>query len=251
MVTKALQVTGINEIKQVEIELPEIGDYELLMEVVVNVPKQIDREKAKEAGYVPYIAGCEFGGKVIGIGKGLEGQYKIRERIAVFLSDEDRRDPAFRYIGGCSQYVVIPEAYIKAGKVVAYDHNAFYYGALAIPTAGALVEGRRSEIAGSCGYSLDDIKSAVSYAAAGMIEPAVFVSHIGGIDAEAEEILKGENGFGQKLFYSHLSFPLIAIRDLKLSENPLMKALSEICEEHNGLWSPEAEVYLLNHAARI
>ena len=129
MITKVLQQLGKNEIKQEEIVLPEINDNELLMEVVVNAPKRIASEKTSETVDAPYIVGREFGGKVIDIGGNLVKQYKIRDRIAVFLSDEDRKDPAFRYTGGCSQYVIIPDSYIQAGKVVTYTHSAFFYGA--------------------------------------------------------------------------------------------------------------------------
>lgn len=251
MITKALQLVGKNEIKKAELELPEIQDNELLMEVVVNAPKKLDRDNAADAEAAPYIVGNEFGGKVIGIGKNLEGQYQIRERIAVFLSDADRKRSELRYMGGCSQYVIIPEAYIREGKVITYDHSAFYYGALAVPTAKAIAAGRNSGEDHGCGCGLEDIRKAVSLAASGVVEPAAFVTHIGGIDSEAEEILKGENGSGQKLFYSHLSFPLTAISSFGEREDPLMKGLYEICKAHNGLWNPDAEVYLLNHAARI
>lgn len=251
MITKALQLVGKNEIRQSELVLPEIRDDELLMEVVVNVPKRTDREEAAAGQNAPYVIGREFGGKVIGIGKNLEGTYKIRERIGVVLDEEDRKDPNYRYLGGCSQYVIIPESCIRAGKVISYDHSAFYYGALAASAAAALAEGRKNETAGPCNCSLNDMREAVSLAAAGVIEPAVFVSHVGGIDAEAEAILKAADEPGQKLFYSHLSFPLTSISSLGLCDDPLCKALHEICREHNGLWCPEAEVYLLNHAARI
>lgn len=251
MITKVLQLVEKNEIKQVELDLPEIKENELLMEVVVNVPKKIDRENACEVTNVPYIVGNEFGGKVIGIGKNLKEQYKLRERIAIFLGDEDRIDSDYRYIGGCAQYVIVPESYIKAGKVVTYDHSAFYYGALAMSTTVALTAGMKRAVNCSYQYSLDDIKKSVSCAALGVIEPGVFVTHIGGMDSEAEEILKNETDPGQKLFYSHLSFPLTAISNLAFSKNPLFKGLYEICKAHNGLWSPEAETYLLNNAARI
>ncbi len=251
MITKALELAGKNEIKQVELELPEIQDNELLMEVVVNSPKKIDREKTSDPEDIPYILGREFGGKVVGIGKNLEGQYKIRERIAIVLSDEDRKNSDFRYLGGCSQYAVIPESYIQAGKVISYDHSAFYYGALAVPTANALTAGMKSREGQAWGCSLEDIRKAVSLAASGVLEPAVFVTHIGGIDSEAKELLTEDSDPGQKLFYSHLSFPLTAISSFGLSDDPLMKGLHEICSGHNGLWNPEAEVYLLNHAARI
>jgi hypothetical protein len=55
---------------------------------------------------------------------------------------------------------------------------------------------------------------------------------------------------GKKLIYTHINMPLTAIDDFgKLGEkNPLFKELAAICDRHNGLWSVEAEEYLLANA---
>ena len=65
--------------------------------------------------------------------------------------------------------------------------------------------------------------------------------------AEATLSLPGIPG-GKKLIYNHLQMPLTAISDFrKLGEkDPLFKALADICDRHNGLWSVEAEELLLS-----
>jgi hypothetical protein len=46
--------------------------------------------------------------------------------------------------------------------------------------------------------------------------------------------------------------PLVAIDDFaeKGKTDPLFRQLAEITSEHRGLWSPEDEAYLLEHAPR-
>ena len=54
---------------------------------------------------------------------------------------------------------------------------------------------------------------------------------------------------GKKLIYTHLEMPLTAIADFaELGKTePLFAKLGEICDRHQGLWSVEAEEYLLGN----
>ena len=47
--------------------------------------------------------------------------------------------------------------------------------------------------------------------------------------------------------------PLTAIDDFaeKGKTDPMFAKLAELCAANNGLWSPEAEAYLLAHAKKI
>ena len=58
---------------------------------------------------------------------------------------------------------------------------------------------------------------------------------------------------GKKLIYNDISLPLTAIADFeeKGKGDPLFAALAEICSRHNGLWSEEAEKYLLVHGKKL
>jgi hypothetical protein len=54
---------------------------------------------------------------------------------------------------------------------------------------------------------------------------------------------------GKKLIYTHLEMPLTAIDDfaeLGKADAKFAK-LAEICDRHQGLWSVEAEEYLLKN----
>ena len=81
------------------------------------------------------------------------------------------------------------------------------------------------------------------------LDPAGLVTHVGGLNAvpDATNNLPHIPG-GKKLIYTHLEMPLTPISDFaKLGEtDEFFKKLAEICDRHKGLWSVEAETYLLS-----
>lgn len=113
-------------------------------------------------------------------------------------------------------------------------------------------------IVGTSGGNTDDMREALDLMGRNTINPAVMVTHILGIDHAAETIKKlpGIPG-GKKLTYTQISLPLVALDELDgLGErNPayadLGRELSRIVKDHNGLWSVEAETYLLAHAKPV
>jgi hypothetical protein len=58
---------------------------------------------------------------------------------------------------------------------------------------------------------------------------------------------------GKKLVYTGISMPLTALDDLaeRGKDSPLCGGLAEIVARNNGLWSAEAEAYLLENAPSI
>jgi hypothetical protein len=86
------------------------------------------------------------------------------------------------------------------------------------------------------------------------LDPAGLVTHIGGLDAviEATKHLPEIPG-GKKLIYTHITLPLTPISDFaRLGEtNTIFKTLAEICDKNLGLWSVEAESYLLANADKL
>ena len=94
----------------------------------------------------------------------------------------------------------------------------------------------------------------LALAAAGRINPAIMISHVGGLDSVIPTVMNLPNIKGaKKLVYTNISMPMTAIEDFaKLGEtDPFFKDLAEICERHNGIWSEEAEKYLLKNAKPI
>ncbi len=106
-----------------------------------------------------------------------------------------------------------------------------------------------THIVGTSGGNTDDMNEALAMMAKGL-DPAGLVTHIGGLDAviEATNHLPEIPG-GKKLIYTHIEMPLTAISDFaKLAEtNEVYKTLAQICDKNMGLWSVEAESYLLSN----
>lgn len=100
------------------------------------------------------------------------------------------------------------------------------------------------------GGNTADMIESLELTAAKRIDPAVMVTHIGGLNAAAETTLNlPKIPGGKKLIYTHLTMPLIALTDLRAKgeqdNDPRYTALADIVDAHNGLWCPEAEEYLL------
>ncbi len=103
---------------------------------------------------------------------------------------------------------------------------------------------------GTSGGNTDDMLESLRLMEAGRLNPAVMVTHVGGIDCAKDSTLNlPKIPGGKKLVYTHIDMPLTAIDDFeKLGENdPFFKKLAEITAKNNGLWSAEAEKYLLEN----
>ena len=87
---------------------------------------------------------------------------------------------------------------------------------------------------------------------AGKLNPSTMITHVGGLDAVIETTLNLPNiPGGKKLVYNNVSMPLVALDDLKGMDGDLYQGLAGLVEKHNGLWSPEAERFLLENALAI
>jgi len=110
-----------------------------------------------------------------------------------------------------------------------------------------------THITGTSGGNNDDLREALDYLSQGL-DPAGLVTHIGGLDAVTDTTLRlPEIPGGKKLIYTHATMPLTAIDDFaKLGEkDPLFAELAKLVEKNKGLWSVEAEKYLLEHETCI
>jgi len=418
MKTKALRLYGKSDLRLEEFELPPIKEDELLVKIVSDslcmssykaavqgsdhkrVPDDIDKK--------PTIIGHEFCGEIIEVGGKYKEKYTIGQKFALQPAMRDSQIAAgysFPYVGGNTQYAIIPECYIERDCVLLYEGESFFQGSLAEPIScviGAahasyhtqrgdynhrmgIVEGGRTASLASCGpmglalidylihcdrkpsllvvtdidnarinramellppskaevvgvkmiyqntgktkdpvgllrelsgsegfddvfvfapvssvieqgdailgydgclnffagpadpaltarcnfYNVhynathimgtsggntDDMKEALCMSAAGKLDPAILLTHIGGLDAAAEATLRLPElpGF-KKLIYNGISMPLTALSEFKEKgkKSRLFESLAEICEKNNGLWCNEAEKYLLENAVKL
>ncbi|MDO4479607.1 MAG: zinc-binding dehydrogenase [Erysipelotrichaceae bacterium] len=107
-----------------------------------------------------------------------------------------------------------------------------------------------THVMGTTGGNTADMIESLELTAAKRINPAVMVTHIGGLDAAAHTTLNlPKIPGGKKLIYTHLNMPLTALTDLRAKGNEDQRyiELADIVDAHNGLWCPEAEEYLLEN----
>jgi len=105
-----------------------------------------------------------------------------------------------------------------------------------------------AHLVGTSGGNTADMIESLEMTAAGRLNPACMVTHIGGLNAAIDTTLNlPKIPGGKKLIYPHIDMPLTAIEDFrKLGERDArFAALFEILSRHGGLWNAEAEKYLL------
>jgi len=111
-----------------------------------------------------------------------------------------------------------------------------------------------THIVGTSGGTTDDIREALKLMGEGAINPAMMITHVGGLTAARETTMNlPKIPGGKKLIYTHCDFPLTAIADFaeKGKTDPIFAELDEICKRHNGLWSVEAEKVVLEKMPKL
>jgi threonine dehydrogenase-like Zn-dependent dehydrogenase len=110
-----------------------------------------------------------------------------------------------------------------------------------------------THIVGTSGGNTDDMREALEIMKDGL-DPAGLVTHIGGLNAVAETTLHlPEIPGGKKLIYTHIEMPLTPIAYFaELGKtNPVFAKLAEIVIANKGLWSVDAEAYLLENSGLL
>jgi len=109
-----------------------------------------------------------------------------------------------------------------------------------------------THIVGTSGGNNEDMLESLRYFEKGL-DPAGLVTHIGGINAVIDATLNlPDIPGGKKLLYMHIDMPLTALTDFekKGEHDTLFAGLDKICKSNKGLWSVEAEDYLLKELAK-
>jgi len=111
-----------------------------------------------------------------------------------------------------------------------------------------------THIVGTSGGNTDDMIEALGMMSDGRLNPAAMITHIGGLNAviDATKNLPDIPG-GKKLIYTHIEMPLIALEELeeKGKKDTLLAKLAELVKTNNGMWSVEAEKYLLENVPKM
>ncbi|MDR3363461.1 MAG: zinc-binding dehydrogenase [Clostridiales Family XIII bacterium] len=207
-------------------------------------------------------------GRLARAGKVLPAEDAKRHGVElVYVNTGGMDDPkaALRALSGGSGFddvfvfAPVPAVVEQGGAILAYDGCLNFFAgpeneAFSAPFNFYDVHYNATHIAGTSGGNTDDMIESLALAAAGRIDPAILVTHVGGLDSAAEATLDMPRiGGGKKLIYTHVSMPLTAIADFgALGENdPFFAELDVRVQAHNGLWNVDAERYLLEYGKRL
>ena len=148
MKATAAVLSGKNEVYVKEVDLPEIGEEELLVKVVSNSVclstykaairggdhKRVPDDVSKEH---PVITGHEFGGYIVKVGEKLKDQFEVGEKFvlqpAMGLPSGYSAGYSYEYYGGNATYCIIPKVSIDLGCVLPYKGDYFANASLAEP----------------------------------------------------------------------------------------------------------------------
>lgn len=148
MKTKAVRLYGVNDLRMEEFELPEITDGEILAEVISDSVCMSSYKAASQGpnhkrvpddvAENPIIIGHEFCGKLIKIGAKWADKFKAGDKFVIQPAMNYKGSLAapgysYKYCGGASQYVILPEEVMLTDCLLPFDGDAYFYGSLAEP----------------------------------------------------------------------------------------------------------------------
>lgn len=144
----AVRLHDKNKISLDKFQLPKIKENEILAHIVTDsicmstykaiiqgkehkrVPNNIDTN--------PVIIGHEFCGEILEVGSKWQEKYKAGERFVIqpalnYNGSLDAPGYSYEYIGGDSQYVIIPNEVMETDNLIVYNSNCFFKGSLTEP----------------------------------------------------------------------------------------------------------------------
>lgn len=105
-----------------------------------------------------------------------------------------------------------------------------------------------THIVGTSGGNTDDMRESLKLMESGRINPAVMITHVGGLDAVVDTTMNlPQIPGGKKLIYTNISMPLVSLYRLgELGKtDPFYAGLHEIVAANDHIWNAEAERYVL------
>ena len=199
MKTKAIRLYGVNDIRLEEFDLPEITDDEVLIRVVsdsvcASTYKAVKQGSAhkrvpNDVAENPIIIGHEMCGEIVSVGENINKSWQKGQKIVIqpALKLPSGYDPGYSYpyIGGNTQYAVVPKIVLDRGCLLPYEGDSYFAGSLAealgccirgykgfyhtdytnyVRTDGAKLGGRIAILGGAGPMGIGCVELAVGYA---------------------------------------------------------------------------------------
>ena len=182
-----------------------------------------------------------------------------QDGITLIFSNSTNKDTLIQLAGGefddVFVYAPVPAVVELGDEILGFDGCLnFFAGPLDQNFSAKFnfynVHYKQHHVSGTSGSTLEDMQDIVKLIGKGKIDPAVMITHIGGMDAAIDTTVNLPHiSGGKKLIYTHINLPLTAIADFAaLGEtDDRFKILDTLVKKNNGLWSAEAEAYLLEN----
>lgn len=154
MKTKGIRLHGAGDIRFEEFEIPSPASGEVLIKVICDSVCASTYKAVKQGtthkrvpptvGEKPIIIGHEMCAEIIEVGNDLKNDWKVGQKIVIqpALKLESGYDPgySYQYIGGNTQYAVVPEIVLERGCMIPYDGDCFFKGSL-VESLGCIIRG--------------------------------------------------------------------------------------------------------------
>ena len=182
-----------------------------------------------------------------------------QDSIKLVFSNSTSKDELIELAGGeyddVFVYAPVPAVVELGDEILGFDGCLnFFAGPLDKNFSAKFnfynVHYKQHHVSGTSGSTLEDMQDIVRLIGERRIDPAVMITHIGGMDAAIDTTVHlPQIPGGKKLIYTHIDLPLTAIADFSaLGEtDDRFKTLDTLVKQNNGLWSSEAEAYLLEN----
>ena len=145
MNTTAIRLYGANDIRLEKFELPAITEDEVLIRVVsdsvcASTYKAIKQGPAhkrvpNDVAENPVIIGHEMCGEIVEVGENAKKDWKSGQKVVIqpALKLPSGYDPGYSYpyIGGNTQYAVVPKIVMERGCLLPYEGDSYFAGSLA------------------------------------------------------------------------------------------------------------------------
>ena len=154
MKTMAVRLYGANDIRLEEFELPAITADEVLIRVVsdsvcASTYKAIKQGPAhkrvpNDVAENPVIIGHEMCGQILEVGENCKDSWCVGQKVVIqpALKLPTGYDPGYSYpyIGGNTQYAVVPKIVLERGCLLPFDGKGFFKGSL-VESLGCIIRG--------------------------------------------------------------------------------------------------------------
>jgi threonine dehydrogenase-like Zn-dependent dehydrogenase len=148
MKTTALRLYGKQDLRLETFDLPDMGDDEILAEVVTNsicmschkaaLQGEDHKRVPKDVAVHPTIIGHEFAGRLVKVGKKWAGSFTAGDQFSIqpalgYKGSLDAPGYSFRWIGGNATHVLIPSCVMEMNCLLPYRGEGYFKASLSEP----------------------------------------------------------------------------------------------------------------------